>query len=152
MRRTEREITERQRIDDILHQATVVYLAMVEEGNPHVVPLNFGYDGTALYLHSALEGRKIEILRRNPRVSFALHVDDAIIPGEVGCAWSARYRSVMGEGKVVFLETPEERRYALDTILGKFAAGPLAYLADILARTAVLRVEITSISGKQAGY
>ena len=152
MRRTEREITERQLIDDILRRATVVYLAMADDGSPYVLPLYFGYDGTALYLHSALEGRKIEILRRNPRVSFAVHVDDAVIPGEVGCAWSARYRSVLGEGEVRFLEAPEERQYALDTLLGKFAEGPFTYHADVLARTAVLRVEIQRLSGKQAGY
>ena len=152
MRRSEREITDRAAIDAILARAQVLTLAMVDDDRPYVVPLHFGYDGTALYLHAALEGRKMAVLRRHPRVSFAVYVDDEVIPGEVGCAWSARYRSVLGDGTVCWLTTHDARMHALDTLLGKYAAGPFSYREDVLARTAVLRVDIDRISGKQAGW
>jgi uncharacterized protein len=152
MRRSERGIGERGAIDEILRRATVVYLGLNDDGLPYVVPMNFGYDGQALYLHSAPEGRKLEILRRCPRVSFAVTVDDEVVPGAVGCQWSARYRSVLGEGDARFLTAREERVRALDTLLGKFALGPFAYDENVLARTAVIRVDIRHVTGKQAGW
>ena len=152
MRRTEREIKERREIDAILQRATVVYLGLNDDGMAYVVPMNFGYDGKSLYLHSAMEGRKIAVLKRHPAVSFVVAVDNAVVPGELGCKWSARYRSVMGEGDARFLTNREEKTRALDTVLGKFATGPFQYAPEVLARTAVIQVEIRSISGKQAGW
>jgi nitroimidazol reductase NimA-like FMN-containing flavoprotein (pyridoxamine 5'-phosphate oxidase superfamily) len=152
MRRSEREITSRVEIDAILQRASVLYLGVQDEGAPYVVPLHFGYDGTALFIHSALEGRKIELLRRHPRVSFTVTLDEAAVPGEVGCAWSARYRCVMGVGEARFLTERAEQLHALDSLLGKFAAGPFAYREDVLARTAVIAITIRELSGKQAGY
>jgi len=57
MRRREKQITDTKQMEQILAQAQVCRLAMVDKGHPYVVPLNFGYRDGALYFHSALEGR-----------------------------------------------------------------------------------------------
>ena len=67
MHRNEREITDKKDIDDIIRRCRVCHLAMCDEGQPYVVPLNFGYDGGFLYFHAAPEGRKIDIIKRNRR-------------------------------------------------------------------------------------
>ncbi len=152
MRRSERELTSRAEIDAILARAPVVRLAMVDGGEPYVVPLNFGYDGARLICHSAGAGRKIEILRRNPRVCFEATVDEAVVTGSVGCKSSAKYRCVIGYGTVRFIEGREEKIRALDALMGKFAPGPFSYAEEQLAKTTVFDIEIESVSGKKAGY
>ena len=152
MRRTEREIKSRAEIDAILKRAPVVRLAMVDGGEPYVVPLNFGYDGASLVCHSAVAGRKIEVLRRNPRVCFEVTVDETVVTGSIGCKSSAEYRCVIGYGTVRFIEGREEKIRALDTLMGKFAPGPFSYADEQLAKTTVFAVDIESVSGKKAGY
>ena len=77
MRRNDREITDSQEILSIVNECKVIRLAMLDEqGLPYIIPLNFGYrfaDGVfTFYCHSAREGRKLELLRRDPRVSFEM--------------------------------------------------------------------------------
>lgn len=74
MRRNDREITDSREILSIVNECKVIRLAMLDEqGLPYIIPLNFGYrfaDGVfTFYCHSAREGRKLELLRRDPRVS-----------------------------------------------------------------------------------
>jgi len=152
VRRTEREIKERAEIDAILARAPVVRLAMVDDGEPYVVPLNFGYDGARLVCHCAVTGRKIDVLRRNPRVCFEASVDEAVVTGSIGCTSSTNYRCVIGYGTVRFIESREEKVRALDMLMRKFAPGPFAYAEEQLAKTTVFAVEIESVSGKKAGY
>lgn len=152
MRRKEKEIRERTSLDAILERAIVCRVALCEEGNPYVVPLLFGYDGRALYLHSAGEGKKVDSLRQNPRVCFEVDVDQVIVPDENPCEWSLKYRSVIGFGKAAFVETPEEKADGLDLILHHYGGSSCGYPAAALERTAVIRVEIESMTGKESGY
>lgn len=77
MRRNDREITDSREILSIVNECKVIRLAMLDEqGLPYIIPLNFGYrfaDGVfTFYCHSAREGHKLELLRRDPRVSFEM--------------------------------------------------------------------------------
>jgi len=152
MRRSEREITNREEIDDILRRAPVVHVAMVDNGEPYVVPMHFGYDGKCLYLHSAPEGRKIDVLRRNPRVSFETFVDFEYVPATEACGWSTRYRSVIGAGAASFITAREEKIKALDTLMSKVTTGPFVYTEKGMAAVTIIKVTIETISGKKLGY
>ena len=152
MRRPEREIKDRKTIDEILRQATVCRLGLCEGGMPYVVPVNFGYDGDCLYFHSAPEGRKMEIIRANSRVSFEVDVDHEFVPADTACNWTVRFRSVIGFGKAGLVEDPEEKRRALDVILGHYSDGAYEYAEEALDKVAVIRVQIENITGKQSGY
>ena len=152
MRRAEREIKDRKTIDEILHQATVCRLGLCDGGMPYVVPLSYGYEDDCLYFHSAPEGRKIEIIRTNPHVCFEVDVDHEFVPADTACNWTVRFRSVIGFGKARLVEDPEEKRRALDVILGHYSDGPYEYVTDSLDKVAVIRVQIDNITGKQSGY
>ena len=77
MRRTGREITDRQELLDVMARCDVCRLALNDEsGYPYVVPLNFGMeerDGT-LYLlfHGAMTGTKYDRMERDPRATFEM--------------------------------------------------------------------------------
>lgn len=152
MRRTEKEIKDRQTIESILERAKVCRLGLCSDGVPYVVPLSFGYEDHRLYFHSAPEGRKIEIIEENPNVCFEVDVDEEYVPADVPCDWTVRYRSVIGFGKACLLEDAEEKRKALDVILGHYARGPFEYAEGALDKVAVIEVEVESLTGKQSGY
>ena len=81
MRRIDRLVNGSGQIGAILDECKTCRIAMADEGSPYVVPLSFAYrfDGETLtlYFHSAKEGRKIEILRKNPAVCFEISSEGA---------------------------------------------------------------------------
>lgn len=152
MRRQDQEITCRHALDELLRQATVLHLALHDEGRPYVLPLNYGYDGRCLYLHCAPEGRKIDLLRRCPEVAFAVVISQELQPGDTPCAWGLRYQSILGEAQAHFVEAPEEKTYGLDVLMRQHGGEGGDYTPESLQATLVIRLEITSLTGKQSGY
>ena len=152
MRRADREIADRMEIEDILRQSTVCRLALIDAGRPYLVPLCFGYDEGVLYFHSALVGKKIDLLKKNRNVCFEFDADTTAVPADTSCGWTMRYRSVIGYGIASFVEDPGEKRAALDIIMRQYAQGTHEYSDETLRKTAVIKVEIREISGKKSGY
>ncbi len=152
MRKSEQEIHDPAELAELLQDAAVVHVGMVDDGQPYVVPLNFGYspEENCLYLHSAHKGRKIDILRRNPQICFEVTAEQEVIPGPAACRFATRYRSVIGWGRVTFLETPEEKAHGLDVLMSKFAKGPFEYAPKSLTAAAVWKIEISHMTGKRS--
>jgi len=109
MRRKEKEITDIKSIEEIISKARIFRLAMTLEDNPYVVPLCFGYRARTIYFHSAGQGKKIDILRKNNKVCFEFEVDCELRESDKACNWSMKFRSVIGFGKVSFIEDMEEK-------------------------------------------
>ncbi len=148
MRRKDLEITDRPQIDAILERALVCRLGLSSGAQPYVVPLAFGYDKKALYFHGALVGRKMEIIRENPRVCFEVDIDHEVVRREGSCNWSIRYRSVIGFGMASIVEEVGAKGAALDVIMRHYGGQGYSYDERMLAATAVIRVDIESIHGK----
>ena len=152
MRRKDKELTRLQDIEDILLHAPVVLLGLLDGDRPYVVPLDFGYADGALYVHSAQAGRKIDLLKRNPNVFFVVYTDHTVLLGPETCTSTSRFRSVMGEGRAAFLQSLDEKKRGLDIIMSKFAPGPYAYNEARLEKTAVIRIDVESMTGKKHGF
>ena len=133
-------------------RAMVCRIAMCDGQTPYMVSMCFGYAGDCLYLHCASEGKKIDILKRNPRVCFEVDVDQEPVRGAQPCEWSLRYRSVIGFGNAVFVEESEEKKRALDLLMEQFGGEASSYPENALGRVTILRIDIESLTGKQAGY
>lgn len=110
MRRKDKQITDIKIIEEILAKADVCRIAMCDGGVPYLVPVNFGYRDRALYIHSAHEGRKMDILKKNDHVCFEVETDVEILEGDAACDWGTRYRSVIGSGRARFIEESTEKR------------------------------------------
>ena len=152
MRKANREIQDKAAIRAIMEEALVCRIGLSDDGMPYVVPMNFGLGENCLYLHCAAEGRKLDILRRNDRVCFEMDLMRKIMQGAEPCGWGALYESVIGFGRAVILETPAEKRAAIDRIMEHCGAkGPFSYPDDTLARTAVIRIDIESVTAKRRG-
>ena len=151
MRRKEKMIVDQRIIDEIMASAKVCRLGLADDNIPYIVPICFGYQAGTLYFHSAPEGKKIDILRKNPKVCFEFDRGVELIPAEKPCQWGMRYQSIIGYGKAVFLETVEEKRQALRIIMDHYAEGNFSFQESTIAKTAVFKVVITELTGKQSG-
>jgi uncharacterized protein len=150
MRKANREIKDKAAIRAIMEKALVCRIGLSDDGTPYVVPMNFGLGENCIYLHCATEGRKLDILRRNDRICFEMDLLREIKQGTESCGWGALYESVIGFGRAVIVEAPAEKRSALDRIMEHCGAtGPFSYPDETLARTAVIRIEIESLTGKR---
>ena len=89
MTKRERQITDEGQITAILDTARVLHLGLAVDNEPYVVPMNYGYikeDGKlVLYLHSALRGKKLDMIRANPKVFFEMDCDLTPFEGEKPC-------------------------------------------------------------------
>lgn len=150
MRRKEKEISTIEEIEKVIKQAEICRLAMSLDDVPYLVPLCFGYQRGVLYFHSADDGKKIEILRKNPNVCFEFEGNNKILAAEKACNWSAVYKSVIGFGQVEFVEDEKEKIEALDRIMSQYSEGNWEYKPKMLQKTLIFKVIVEEITGKQS--
>ena len=145
MRRNDREITDSREILSIVNECKVIRLAMLDEqGLPYIIPLNFGYrfaDGVfTFYCHSAREGRKLELLRRDPRVSFEMDCRGELQSADHACGYGYYYASVIGSGTAELI--------ALSALMRHMAVREDTFTEDQARGVAVLAIRVRSLSAK----
>lgn len=151
MRRKEKEITDRSEIDAVLHKAAVCRLGMADGDRPYIVPLCFGYKDNALYFHTAREGKKLDILRKNSHVCFECDIDQELVRSDKPCKWGMRFQSVIGFGNAFQVEDPASKRKALDIIMAHYSGSPpFEYDEKVVSKTVIIRVDIESLTGKKS--
>lgn len=152
MRRLDKEITDQKILDEILNQSRVVRLAFSIDNIPHIVPVNFGYSENKLFIHSATEGSKIEMISKNNLVCFEMELYDEIIKAKKSCGWTTKYRSIIGWGKIKIVNERQSKIKGLDIIMTKYGrAEPNDYSDPMLDKTLLLVLTIESFTGKQSG-
>ncbi len=156
MRRKDRKIEDREILRRIIEGAEVCRLAFAVGDLPYLVALNFGYewDGELpiLYFHCAREGRKLEMMRQNPHVCFALDIGHKLVAGSAPCDWGMNFESLVGYGTLSEISGEAERRGALDRIMRHYGwGGEGSYRGSTLGSTLVLKLVVDEVSGKKKG-
>jgi hypothetical protein len=152
MRRNEKEIQDSKEIDRILARVSVCRIALADGDNPYIVPVNFAREDNALYFHSAKTGKKIDILKKNPRICFEVDVPGGLIENDLACKWGMKYKSVIGFGAAYFIESGDEKKKALDILMKKYSGrDAFSYSDEALDKVLVIGVKIESLSGKRSG-
>jgi len=152
MMRHDKEITDKRVMETIIRQATVCRLGMSYDSIPYVIPLCFGYKDSIVYLHSALKGKRIDILRENPNICVEFDINAELITKQTPCRWGMKFQSVIGFGKACLVEGIDEKKDALDIIMRHYG-GRIHDVDDkALGATSVIRVEIHTMTGKQSGF
>ena len=153
MRRSDREVHGAEHIRAILEQSKVCQLAMVDDGRPYLVTMNFGYEQAGeeltLYFHSAGAGRKLDILRKNSAVCFtvvAAGVPDFV--QENPCASSVTFASVVGEGTAEIVEDAGEKCKGLSLLMQRAVGRAVPFTPAQAAGVTVLRLRVTNLSAK----
>lgn len=121
MTRRERQVTDINEIKNILDKSKVLHLGLVDGDEPYVVPMNYGYvlegEKLTIYLHGANRGKKLDLIRANPKVFFEMCCDIVPFEGEVACKYGITYASIMGRGTAEIIEDVEEKKLALSVLM-----------------------------------
>lgn len=153
MRRREREVTDETMIRDVLDRAKYLHLGMSDDGQPYVVPMNYGYrlqDGVlTIYLHGAVEGYKYEVLKKNPRISFTLECDTQPFEGRLACQYGMTYFCIMGKGTAVLVDDIKEKEEALSLLMKTQTGGAFEFDEKMVSIVNVIRLDITEFTAKR---
>ncbi|MBR5267353.1 MAG: pyridoxamine 5'-phosphate oxidase family protein [Lachnospiraceae bacterium] len=152
MTRREREVTDPQAIQAILDKGQIVHIAMIDGDEPYLVPMNYGYvmeEGKlTLYVHGATEGRKLDVLRVNPKVFIEIDCDITPIEGKVACQYGTSYSSIMGTGKAVIVDDVEEKMNALSILMKTQTGKDFEFNEKLVSIVSVIRIEVAEYTAK----
>lgn len=154
MRRSDREVTDPEKIRAIIDRCTCCRLGFWDRQEVYILPLNFGYEEAegkrVFYFHSAKEGRKIGLIAGAPRVGFELDTNYQLHEAETACAHSARFQSVIGTGTVQFVMEEDERRKALCSLMQhNTGRADWAFTPEQLNAVAIYRLDVETLSAKE---
>lgn len=120
-----------------------------DNGYPYPVPLRYVYFNEKIYFHSAKAGYKIESIKRNPRISFAVIDEDTIVSEE----FTSYFRSVIAFGIARIIEG-QEKIEALRTLVEKYSGDQPQEIKEKnlngCTQAYVVAIDIEYLTGKQA--
>ena len=152
MRRTDSQITDPNVLEDILLSNTVCRVGFSDGTRPYIIPMNYGYKDTSIYVHSALEGKKLDLLRDNNRVCVEVTDSIEIVTSEKACGYGTKYRSVICNGTIHQVTESDEKVEALKTIMRQHTGSSDWHIPESAAsNVAVLKIEIEEVTGKKSG-
>lgn len=151
MRRQDRGL-DRAETEKILANGMFGVLSMNGENDyAYGVPFSYVYLQNRIYLHCAPEGKKLQHIRRDNRVSFCVVVEAEPLPDK----FSMKYQSAMVFGKIYEVVNDEEKFQGLVALVEKYYRGDEAHIArgkekaaSSLEKTAVLRIDVDHLTGK----
>ena len=148
----ERQVTDKAQILHILDTAKVLNLGLSVNDEPSVVPMNYGYtyenDALTLYLHGATEGKKLDLMRANPKVFFSIECDIEPFSGQVACQYGTSYSSVMGKGVAEILEAPEDKMTGLTRFMKTQTGIDFEFNERLVSAVSVIKINVTSFTAK----
>ncbi|MDR1583914.1 MAG: pyridoxamine 5'-phosphate oxidase family protein [Prevotellaceae bacterium] len=155
MRRKDKEITETGEKIEIIERNKVCRIGLAQNNLPYIVPLNYGYsfenDILTLYFHSAKEGKKMDIIKENNNACFEIDCDCKLIESEKPCLHNYAFKSIIGFGRIIVMESIDEKIDGLNRIIkhqtGKEMIHDLS--EEVLKRVAVYKMAVKEFTGKQ---
>lgn len=152
MTKREFRITDEQQIRQILDTAKVLRLGLAVDNEPYVVPLNYGYcleDGKlVLYMHSAVKGKKLDMLRANPNVYFELDCGLQPFEGKVACQYGLAYSSISGQGRATIVEDVQEKMNGMSILMKTQTGKDFVFHERLVSIVAVIRLDVSEFTAK----
>ena len=153
MTKRERQVTDEKQILQILETGKVLHLGLAVNNEPYVVPMNYGFcmenGRLTLYLHSAVRGKKLDMIRENPNVFFEIDCDmQPFGEGDIPCQYGMVYSSVMGKGKACLVEDVEEKIRAMKALMKTQTQKDFEFNERLVSIVAVIRIDVASYTAK----
>ena len=146
-------ISDRAEIDAVIRACKTCYVAMSDENQPYVLPMNFALEGNTVILHSAQSGRMWETLKKNPRVciNWTLGEELAWQDESVGCSYRVKSKSVNVEGSVEFIEDYDEKYRLMQITMAQYSDREFKFSRPAILNVGIIRVKIEKISARELG-
>ena len=153
IRRKEKAIESVDEMKHILASTQYITISMCEDNEPYLVTLSHGYDPRkhCIYFHCAQEGKKIDILRKNPVVWGQAILDHGYAEGKC----DHLYETTQFRGSVVFIKEFDEKKHALTVMVNQLESNPSVVIEEqfkesSIAKVNIGRIDIDYMSGKRA--
>ena len=151
MRRKDNQINSQKEIAELIGKCQVCRVGLAKNNQPYIVPVSFGYDGGAIYFHSAIKGKKTDYIAANNRVCFEFeHGVQIQSHEELPCKWSFSFQSVIGFGTVEELVLQEDKVKGLHCIMAQYSDKAWDFSTIPLNGLTVWKITIESMTGKQS--
>ncbi len=124
MRRAEFEVKDEAAIEALLAECEYGTLSLVDDGEPYGVPVNFVWFGGCVCFHGSREGRKAEVMAKNPKAAFSVVKPYSLIPSHfsdtrAACPATQFFASVHIAGRVTVVEETSEKCAVLNAMMQK---------------------------------
>lgn len=152
MTKRELQITDLTEIQRILDTAKVLRLGLAVDGEPYVVPMNYGYTleeaKLTFYLHSAMRGKKLDMIRANSKVFIELDCDLTPFDGVKPCQYGLSYSSLMARGEATIVEDVEEKMQAMTVLMKTQTGKDFSFNEKLVGMVAVIRIDVAEYTAK----
>ena len=145
-------IEDQQRVEEIISRCDICFVGITDqEGNPYVIPMNFGYQEGVIYLHSGPTGSSIDMLERNNNVCITFSTDHELVfqHPNVACSYRMTAKSVICRGKVGFIEDMDSKREALNIIMKHYSSREFVYSDPAVRNVKIWEIPISSVTAKE---
>ena len=158
VRKKERQITDQKMIEEFLEEQKIIRIGYYDKENDevYIVPINYGYtvnDGQFIfYMHGAKKGRKYELSKDGPNVGFEIDGNYELISGgDIACKHSAKYQSIIWNGKLELVNDIEEKKNALNIIMEHTTGrSGFEYNPKMLENVGIYKLTATKLTCKAA--
>jgi nitroimidazol reductase NimA-like FMN-containing flavoprotein (pyridoxamine 5'-phosphate oxidase superfamily) len=114
--------------------------------------MNYGYtfegEKLVLYLHSAVQGKKLDMIRANPKVFFELECDLQPFEGRLPCQYGCAYSSVMGRGEARLVDDVEEKKKAMSILMKTQTGKDFSFEDRLVSIVSVIRIDVLEYTAK----
>ena len=138
---------------DIISRCDTIRIAMFDEPYPYIVPVNFGEeiigDQVVFYIHTDYEGKKNDLLAKNPNIAFEMDCDHELYYRKSNMSCNFRYESVVGTGRVeIVLE--EEKEKALTLLMIHYHPVSVKFNPKFVHMTQCMKIIVNDMTAKRA--
>jgi len=152
MQRKEREIHDKDELEDILKKGEICRLGLCSNNVPYIVPMNYGYSDGTIYFHSARNGKKIEMIRENNCACFEIEIATEVEKNDKACNWGMKYKSIVGHGEIEEVHGSSEKIRGLSALMKHYSGMETwTFPESNIDKVSVLKLRIDTMSGKQSG-
>ena len=152
MSRQDRLVTDQEELIEIIRRCQVIHIGMHDGEDIYVIPMNYGYtwenNKLTFYLHGALEGKKIDLLKKNGRIGFEVDCDHELVEGKVPCQFAFKFASVAGTGTARILEESQEKIQAMEYLMKKYSDREFEFTERLVSIVSLIRVEVDTFTGR----
>jgi len=153
MRRSDREVSDINRILNIVSKAKILHLGLFDAEYPYVVPLHYGFDyqngALVFYMHSAKEGHKLDLIHAHANVCVELECDVELVSGgEEPCKYGSTFASVIGRGTAELVADEAEKIKGLQLLMENQTERVFEISPQMAASVEVIKVTVPSYTAK----
>ena len=154
MRRIDREVKGFVEILGIIERCQVCRIAFNTDSAPYILPMNFGFsyenDNIILCFHTANEGKKLELIQKNPIVGFSMDCSHSLVTGEEACSYSMKYESIIGSGRAIVTNDFLEKEKALKLIMNHCSPEKeFSFPEKAVNSVTIFKIEVIDITAKR---